>query len=571
MQVLASTQTKSNNNVEFGKLREKKPTKQSVTTSKQLECDLFDDGKISTKNKAKYFIKGIVSPFTTLISSPKNLILGGAVIIGGGLLCAALPPLIPVMTAIGIATGGLQLAKGSFKALTAKTDEQAKKAWEGIGSGTFALGTSAISAKTSLKASGLDDSANIKLHNAIIKCFKDIPQNISKSFKMIKNKTAFTNFKNTFIKPISEVDANDIEKLKKLGYGKEKLDELKQYSEILNEEGLKATQALDSSSGNGCIDELVSILPENLKSKLSYRVKSPSSIKDKLINRMSDDKTKATINSLEDARNQIGDLIGARVSLEDVDNAQMEALIDSLASALRKRQIKFVEIDNYRGEGIKPYFSTDHIDTLREAAKANKMDFDQFEGFGSWQVSNKVKHSGYTTAQINVQYNDGTLGEFQIRGKGIQKLADIEHIPYDLRQSKDLSGGNSLLKTLYAPLESHVKTLSNKGYDEYNRYLNALYKYYRNTEIGHKGLHKPKIRQFMKSSPEEILNVKEIPDAKNIRAYYNEVINILDIGNIENLHTEASWLKELPRTTILKSLLGGSNLYIAGNSINNET
>lgn len=543
----------------------------NITTNQSLYLkeDSFDDGKIGAKKGFKHFVKGIISPIQTLISSPKNLLIGAGTIIGTAALCAAFPPILPAMVAFGVLTGSFQIINGGYKAINAKTDKQAEQAWENIGAGTFAIGTSAIGAKSSLKASGAKNLDNLNIIQATIKCFKEIPNGLTKAYKMAKNGTAFLNLKNTIIKPMNHSDIDDIAKLKKAGYSAEKLDEIKKYSETIHKEGMNSV-APSAAKEKGCIQELINILPEELKDKINYRVKSPSSIKDKLINKLTDTKRNIEIQSLDDARNQISDLIGSNIILDNLDDAHMDLLIDSLAQGLKKGEVKFLEIENYRGEKIKPYLTSDHIDMLREVAKSQNIEFNPYEGFGSWDMANKVKPSGYTTAQINIQYKDGSLGEFQIRGKGVHKLATIEHIPYDLRKSKDLSGGNPLLKKLYKPLEKNVKLLSNNGYNEYNNYLNALYKYYRKSESGIQGLKKPQIKDFIKSKPSKIVQSEKALSKAEIQNIYNNIMKMLDIDNIEHLFNDASWLKEIPKTERRKVILQSTITYLTTENINNN-
>lgn len=541
----------------------------AANQSLYLKEDSFDDGKIGVKKGFKHFIKGIISPIQTLISSPKNMLIGAGTILGTAALCAAFPPILPVMVTFGVLTGSFQLLNGGYKAIKAKTDKQAEQAWESIGAGTFALGTSAVGAKSSLKASGAKNVDDLNILQATIKCFKEIPKGFTKAYKMAKNGTGFLNLRNTIIKPKNYSEIDDIAKLKKAGYGKEKLDEIKKYSETINQEGIKSASP-SPEKGKGCIQELINVLPEDLKDKVNYRVKSPSSIKDKLINKLTDSKRNIKIQSLDDARNQVNDLIGSNIILDNLDEAHMDLLIESLADGLKKGEIKFLEIENYRGEKIKPYLTSDHIDMLREAAKSQNIEFNPYEGFGCWDVTNKVKHSGYTTAQINIQYKDGSLGEFQIRGNGVHKLATIEHIPYDLRQSKDLSGGNPLLKKLYKPLEKNVKLLSNNGYNEYNNYLNALYKYYRKSESCIKGLKKPEIKDFIKSKPSKVVQSEKGMSDTEIQNTYNNILKMLDISNIEKLYNDASWLKDIPKTARRKVILQSTITYLATENINNK-
>lgn len=170
--------------------------------SNGLERDTFDyskdDGKISFKDKAKNFLKGIISPITTMFSSPKNLIIGaGAIAAGGLLLVATGGALAPVLVAGGIIGGGLQLGIGIYKASSAKTDDEAKDAWQNIGAGTSSVLMSSAGAKSALKASGAN-TEGMSFFKSVLECFKQTPKLIKNSFHSFTSGSALTNIKNLF-------------------------------------------------------------------------------------------------------------------------------------------------------------------------------------------------------------------------------------------------------------------------------------------------------------------------------------------------------------------------------------
>lgn len=160
----------------------------SVTTS-----DGKDDGKISFKEKIKNFGEGLVKPIKTIFSSPKNMIITAASIAGGAALIALTGgAAAPVMVAAGLIGGSIQVGKGIYKQVNAKTDNEAKQAWQDMGSGTFAIGVSAAGAKSSLKAAKVDGAKNMSTIKAIGKCLVDLPKNIKTSFKNISSKVSAT-------------------------------------------------------------------------------------------------------------------------------------------------------------------------------------------------------------------------------------------------------------------------------------------------------------------------------------------------------------------------------------------
>ena len=91
------------------------------------------------------------------------------------------------MVAAGATIGAGTIAYGGYKAATAKTDGEAKQAFEIMGNGTFALATSALGAKGALNAAskagvtaaqGADDMSIIQ---STIQAFKSTPEAIKMS------------------------------------------------------------------------------------------------------------------------------------------------------------------------------------------------------------------------------------------------------------------------------------------------------------------------------------------------------------------------------------------------------
>ena len=180
----------------------------TVTTSK----DEFDDGKISFKEKVKNFGKGIVAPIKNIFSSPKNI----AITALSALACAAIIGVTggaaaPVFVAAGLIGGGAQIIKGIQQQSKATTDAQAANAWQNMGSGTFTVGVSALSAKASLKANGTDVSGMSTL-KAAGKCIADVPKNISTGVKTAKlNVSNFVNsVKNPTVKPTTKPQPKNV-------------------------------------------------------------------------------------------------------------------------------------------------------------------------------------------------------------------------------------------------------------------------------------------------------------------------------------------------------------------------
>lgn len=165
-----------------------KSNSDTFTLSEQTPTvkDGKDDGKISLSEKIKNFGKGLISPVTNLFKSPKNFLIGAAMIgAGAGLMAMTGGAAAPVMVALGVTMGTVQFGVGAYKAATARTDTEAETAWEGIGAGTTSVGLSVLGAKSALKAAKVD-TTNLNPLQATIECFKKTPSQIGKSFANAK-------------------------------------------------------------------------------------------------------------------------------------------------------------------------------------------------------------------------------------------------------------------------------------------------------------------------------------------------------------------------------------------------
>ena len=146
----------------------------------KVSTDGLDDGKISFGEKLKSFAKGL---FCLLKSAINNPVLTGATILAGaGLSVLTGGAILPVFIAAGLASGVGMIGYGAFKAATAKTDGNAKRAWETMGSGTFAVAASVTGAKSSLKAAeragvvGAEGADKLSLFQASKQNFTVVPE-----------------------------------------------------------------------------------------------------------------------------------------------------------------------------------------------------------------------------------------------------------------------------------------------------------------------------------------------------------------------------------------------------------
>ena len=141
-----------------------------------------DDGKISFWSKVKNFGKGVGKFFTGMVMdengkfSWKRTLTTAAVVAGSVALTVATGgAATPFLIAAGATMGGVQVAKGAYKAATATTDKEAEQAWQDIGSGTTAVVGSVAGAKGALKSAGVaapKGNAVTSSLRATAECFK---------------------------------------------------------------------------------------------------------------------------------------------------------------------------------------------------------------------------------------------------------------------------------------------------------------------------------------------------------------------------------------------------------------
>jgi len=100
--------------------------------------DSFDDGKISFKAKAYYFVAGMFKPAIEMFKSPKNFLMGLAISAGIG-VASFFTPITAIMATLGLLSGISTLYKGAKAAKNAKTDKEAQESWEKIGLGSSVI------------------------------------------------------------------------------------------------------------------------------------------------------------------------------------------------------------------------------------------------------------------------------------------------------------------------------------------------------------------------------------------------------------------------------------------------
>ena len=231
---------------------------------------------------------------------------------------------------------------------------------------------------------------------------------------------------------------------------------------------------------------------------------------------------------------------------------------ENLAKALEEDKIRITELHNYAGRDGIAYFSDIQTDRLKSAYETwyNKMlkiaqespetsnyKIIEKDGLTCLQdckgyvfepkmliesVSNSkdaIKDTGYTAAQMNIITKDGVQEELQYRGTGTDKLAELEHVPYDIKKNKD-----SVQRPEYDFLRSIFgKYKNDDDFDKlYNQYLSDTYKTTRRAELGFFGT-VPDISDYLgdKLTPDEL----DAISFEGLRKLHNYTKKLVDKQN----------------------------------------
>lgn len=444
------------------------------------EVDETCDGKFNADQALKNFGKGLVSPITSMFSSKKSFLIGATTILGSvALVIATGGAAAPLLVTAGVGLGALQAGKAVYNIASAKNGDDVEKAFYDIGGATGAIGLSLLGAKASLKQAGVA-TENLDTFSATAKCFKD-----SKSF-LTESSDAFTT---------GHFKANITNAVKPYLYPRL----LRNLSKKFANEG-KSTFAQD-------FEEVKAVIPEGIKADLKGRTKSRTSIFDKLVERctfnsrirkiknsttltdaekateiakLKAEKAKFKADKIGFAKNMIDDLEGTRLVVKDPVPENINKIVDSLVDAIKKDKIDIAEIKNYSGKNIENghYFNKEHIKRLQDATKLKGREIKLTNG------GLNTKDSGYCALQVKIRHKSGAWGELQIRGQHVDEVASAEHIIYDLKKDKDLTGGSNEMGKLLQPLKAAIKKLNPTQFKEYQAYVAKLFKHARDKEIG---------------------------------------------------------------------------------------
>ncbi len=354
---------------------------------------------------------------------------------------------------------------------------------------------------------------------AVGKGYKATKQTIAKADNMPTGKDIHTSSKNLIDTTDDSVVLTNEKQIVKNGKLERELE--------LNEIGEKMARATANEIHTNAVNAEKAILKLMKKAGLgtadvnmTHRPKSAQSLYDKIKNAVCDPKHPS---SFKEAVKSIRDAVGTRTELTDFNYKKHPDIVEMYKKDPKKAiqmaaerqseeyvqkvkdiitnsvtnpdaQLRAIRISNYMGKDGIPYFSEKQVAMLQDYAAQHGIDL---------HVKNnltKVRASGYTALQMNFQTKDGFTFEWQLRGSKVNKFAECEHVPYDIREDKDVTGGRKFLKALYEPIENTVKGLSKEEFNKYNEYLTAHYEHLRKQELGFEST-PPKLEDFNLKDP----------------------------------------------------------------------
>lgn len=236
--------------------------------------------------------------------------------------------------------------------------------------------------------------------------------------------------------------------------------------------------------------------PKGIIRDIETRVKTPESIKEKVASEFESLLSKENPKffnpkNSEDIKKTLGDIVGARVVLREINKKETEKIINSLIEQVKNGSLKITKIESYAPSSIPEelhYFSKKDLERLKKAANEVRP-----KGSREVELSIQSTKAGYMALHIDVDLsspdcivkNNGYRGEIQFVGVDIEQLKEVEDFCYKIKQGKDIKGGNPAYKPFveyfrqnlknpdYPNLESDFQECTSKAY-AYQRKKPAL-------------------------------------------------------------------------------------------------
>lgn len=157
--------------------------------SSNEENTTAENENLDLSRAAKQFGKGLISPITSIFSSPASLAMTAGVATAAAYVIQRVKHVAPILVGAGVALGTIQTAIGINKAVKAKNAEGKEKAIYDIGEGIGIVGLSVLTAKDMLSSViGEQAASKMGMFKATWESLKGIPKRFApNAFKTLND------------------------------------------------------------------------------------------------------------------------------------------------------------------------------------------------------------------------------------------------------------------------------------------------------------------------------------------------------------------------------------------------
>lgn len=233
---------------------------------------------------------------------------------------------------------------------------------------------------------------------------------------------------------------------------------------------------------------------------ITSRRKSPHSISEKM--------SQKRIKSKVAAKNELNDLIGAKIVLTGNSPEEGDYALGKLTEAIKKGRLKIKEVKNHSQENQDlRYASKGKINKLIDTARKN--------GSPYCTYVDQPRDSGYLAIHlITNEIADGYRAEIQIIGHDVAKLKEIEDLCYKCHAGKNVPSKYKPIKAMFKQVHDNEKLT-----DDYLEYTKRAYAYERLKSIKRK-----KMFESFLTIPND-LNIPKELDFNNIAKIKSDIDN----------------------------------------------
>ena len=194
---------------------------------------------------------------------------------------------------------------------------------------------------------------------------------------------------------------------------------------------------------------------------ITARRKHPASISEKM--------AQGHLRSKKAARENIHDLIGARIIVSGTSTKEGEYVLDRLTEAVKKGRFQIKHVKNHLQENPSLNYVT------RKRLDKFVADNRRINGISSCKYTDEPRDSGYLAIHlITDDIEDGFSAEIQIMGHDVEKFKELEDICYKCHAGKGVAKKYQPLQELFKPLQQNPQLKS-----DFIEYTKRAYAYER--------------------------------------------------------------------------------------------